>query len=126
MAAPVFSPPGLEPVPQGPAGRLVGQLVPGDLLRAEPARLQRLPPYVHAAAGDAAAVDDGDDAGPDRSRPRVDADESAEAHLHPHLLARLADGALLDGLIDLHEAAGERPSPVAGLDGAAHPQHAPP
>src|SRR6185436_14224372 len=60
-----------------------------------------------------------------RPRVGVDAEDSAQVHLEPGLLPRLAHRPVLDRLAPVHEASGKRPLPTGGLNRAAREEHPP-
>ena len=77
--------------------------------------LGRLGRRGRCAADDPGLERDGHDG---RLEPRVEPDDLARLDEEPGLLVRLADRRLVDGLVDLEEAAGLRPRALAGLDAA--------
>ena len=87
----------------------------GIVLRRERHDLGRLGGRRGRPADDPRLERDGHDA---RLEPRVEPDDLARLDEQAGLLERLADGRLVDRLVDLEEAARLRPRALAGLDPA--------
>src|SRR5436190_951449 len=110
-----------EQVAQRLLGRPERELVPRKLGRREGADLGRLIRRPRLAVGDRIEDDEHDAV----LRARVDAEQAGELDVDLELLARLADGRLVDRLPEVDEAAGEGPQSRARLEAAAQEPHAP-
>src|SRR2546422_8217632 len=104
-----------EPVPQGRADRAKGDFLPGNPLFVEEGHLEGLFTGPEAQVQQPAEVEEMHLV---RPRHREHAERRAELDASAGFLERLAQRRLARGLVVLHEAGGQGPVAVAGLDGA--------
>src|SRR5438309_6014433 len=112
----------IHPISQSPSRRVVGEIVPGNVLSLEPTHLECLPPRIRIRLRDLAPKNNRDDPWPVRSRPRVHPDQPANLHLHARLFLGLAHRAFLNRLVDLHVVAGVSLESVSMLYPSFHQQ----
>src|SRR6266850_5158334 len=109
-----------EPVPQGCADRAKGDLLPGNPFLIEEGHLEGLFAGPEAQVQQPAEVEQMHLVHP---RHRDHAERRAELDAGAGFLERLAQRRLARGLVVLHEAGGQRPVAVAGLDGPPAQQY---